>query len=91
MDSWDPWPEEIVYKSIDSTDEDDLILRTMEAPMEPHVERQSFQPIRIIAPAEACAHRRLIDDVLTRSGNRTGRVRRLECGAIFDDPYKGLK
>jgi hypothetical protein len=91
MDSWDPWPEEIVYKSIDSTEEDDSISRTIEASMESHVERQSFQPIRFIAPADACAHDRLIDDVLTRSGNRTGRVRCLECGEIFDDPYKGLK
>jgi hypothetical protein len=39
----------------------------------------------------ACAHQRLIDDILTKSGKRTGKVRCLECRAIFDDPYKGLK
>lgn len=38
-----------------------------------------------------CAHQRLIDDVLTKSGKRTGKVRCLECRAIFDDPYKGVK
>lgn len=38
-----------------------------------------------------CAHRRLIDDVRTRSGKRTGKVRCLECGTIFDDPFKGVK
>lgn len=38
-----------------------------------------------------CTHQRLIDDVLTRSGKRTGKVRCLECRVIFDDPYQGLK
>ncbi|CUQ66067.1 MAG: hypothetical protein NNA31_08300 [Nitrospira sp.] len=33
-----------------------------------------------------CAHRRIIDDVRTRRGKPTGKVRCLECGAIFDDP-----
>jgi hypothetical protein len=31
----------------------------------------------------ACAHQRLIDDILTRSGKRTGKVRCLECGAAI--------
>lgn len=39
----------------------------------------------------ACVHGRLIDDVLTRSGKRTGKVLCVECGAKFDDPYHGLK
>jgi uncharacterized Zn finger protein len=38
-----------------------------------------------------CTHQRLIDEVLTRSGKRTGQVRCLECGTIFDDPYQGTK
>jgi len=38
-----------------------------------------------------CVHGRLIDDVLTRSGKRTGKVLCVECGATFDDPYHGLK
>ena len=37
-----------------------------------------------------CTHQRLIDDVLTRDGKRTGKVRCLECGTVFDDPYQGL-
>ncbi len=36
-------------------------------------------------------HSRAIDDVLTRSKKRTGQVRCLECGTIFDDPYQWLK
>lgn len=39
----------------------------------------------------SCAHQRLIDDILTKNGKRTGKVRCLECRAIFDDPYKGFK
>lgn len=38
-----------------------------------------------------CAHQRLIDDVLSSSGKRTGKVRCLECGTIFDDPFQGVK
>lgn len=38
-----------------------------------------------------CIHQRIIDDVLTRGGKRTGKVRCLECGTIFDDPYQGSK
>jgi hypothetical protein len=38
-----------------------------------------------------CVYQRIIDDVLTRGGKRTGKVRCLECGIIFDDPYQGLK
>lgn len=38
-----------------------------------------------------CSHQRIIDEVRTRSGKRTGKVRCLECGATFDDPYQGLK
>jgi hypothetical protein len=36
----------------------------------------------------ACAHQRLIDDILTRGGKRTGKVRCLECGTEIDDPYR---
>jgi hypothetical protein len=34
-----------------------------------------------------CLHRRLIDDVLTKDGERTGKVRCIECGTVFDYPY----
>ena len=40
---------------------------------------------------KTCAHLRIIDDVLTRSGKRTGKVRCLECGVKFDDPYHGWR
>ncbi len=39
-----------------------------------------------IPPVVSCLHSRLIDDVLTKDGARTGQVRCLECGAVFDDP-----
>jgi hypothetical protein len=39
----------------------------------------------------SCTHQRLIDDILTRGGKRTGKVRCLECGTIFDDPYQDSK
>ena len=38
-----------------------------------------------------CSHSRLIDNVLTKDGKRTGKVHCVECGAKFDDPYRGLK
>ena len=41
--------------------------------------------------ADGCTHMRLIDDVLNRAGQRTGKVRCLECGATFQDPYQGHK
>lgn len=42
-------------------------------------------------PTKPCTHSRAIDDVLTKGKKRTGKVRCLECGAIFDDPYHGQK
>ncbi|MDP3089616.1 MAG: hypothetical protein Q8N04_02990 [Nitrospira sp.] len=41
--------------------------------------------------AAACTHSRLIDNVMTRAGKWTGKVECRECGARFDDPYRGLK
>jgi len=40
---------------------------------------------------KTCNHSRLIDNVLTREGKWTGKVRCQECGAKFDDPYRGVK
>jgi len=57
--------------------------------VETNMETQRVQPISKIDPATTCAHSRLIEDVLTRSGKRTGKVRCLECGATFDDPHPG--
>ncbi len=42
-------------------------------------------------PPKTCHHGRMIDDVLTHDGKRTGKVRCVECGAEFKDPYLGLK
>jgi hypothetical protein len=55
----------------------------VEAPMEP----QTMQTPTRTAPQKHCTHSRLVDDVRTSSGKRTGKVRCLECGAIIDDPY----
>lgn len=33
-----------------------------------------------------CTHSRIIADVLTQQGLKTGKVRCIECGAVFDDP-----
>ena len=64
-----------------------------------HVERSVVAQVIQNAEAEtgigleepSCAHQRLIDDVLTKRGKRTGKVCCLECRAIFDDPYKRFK
>ncbi|MDH4088573.1 MAG: hypothetical protein OEV27_14870 [Nitrospira sp.] len=48
-------------------------------------------PIRQRVPEGGCAHGRLIDEVRTRGGKRTGKVRCLECQAVIDDPYQGMK
>ena len=37
-----------------------------------------------------CLHRRMIDDVLTAGGEKTGMVRCLECLKIIPDPYLSL-
>ncbi len=40
---------------------------------------------------KTCAHSRMIDDVRTAQGKRTGKVRCLECQAVINDPYQGTK
>jgi hypothetical protein len=62
----------------------------MEAPMETNLEAQRVQPTSQIGPAVSCAHSRLIDDILTKSGKRTGKARCLECGATLDDTSQDL-
>jgi hypothetical protein len=47
--------------------------------------RQETAPF---ASKTLCVHGRLIDDVRTKSGKPTDKVRCLECGVIFDDPYR---
>lgn len=63
-----------------------MVQRT-EMPMEAVM----IQPVSRTASIKTCVHGRLIDEVLTREGKRTGKVHCVECGAKFDDPYRGLK
>ncbi|TKB92337.1 MAG: hypothetical protein E8D40_07745 [Nitrospira sp.] len=69
----------------------DMTVRYTEVPMKPHMETQTLEFSGDAAPATTCVHGRLIDDVLTKMGKRTGQVRCLECGTIFTDPYQGNK
>ena len=51
------------------------------------------QIVQDASPAESkpfCAHQRLIDNIRTRSGRLTGKVRCLECGTVFDDPTRRM-
>lgn len=41
--------------------------------------------------AASCLHSRVIDDVLTKDGKRTGQVRCLECREVFEDPDQESK
>ena len=43
--------------------------------------------IRLANTKVTCIHRRVIDDVLTEEGDKTGTVRCLECLAIIPDPH----
>ncbi|MBH0179786.1 MAG: hypothetical protein HP491_18480 [Nitrospira sp.] len=60
---------------------------SMETPMIQETDQKSSRA----TSNSHCSHQRLIDDVLTRGGKRTGKVRCLECGTAFDDPYQGSK
>ena len=44
-----------------------------------------------VLQATTCCHGRVIEDVLTKDGKWSGKVRCLECSVIFDDPYRGFK
>lgn len=59
--------------------------------MELITESVTVQPASRTTSTNPCTHSRAIDDVLTRSKKRSGKVRCLECQAIFDDPYQGHK
>lgn len=59
--------------------------RKMEGPMINHLEIKSVEPRSKVVSVTRCVHGRLIDDVLMRNGQRSGKVRCLECGAQFDD------
>lgn len=59
--------------------------RRIEGPTINHVEISSPPPRSKIVSVTRCVHGRLIDDVLMGNGQRSGKVRCLECGAQFDD------
>ncbi|HBR50547.1 MAG TPA: hypothetical protein DEA71_10720 [Nitrospira sp.] len=63
----------------------------MEDTMELLAESVTVQPASRTTSTNPCSHSRAIDDVLTRGKKRSGKVRCLECQAIFDDPYEGHK
>jgi hypothetical protein len=54
--------------------------------MEDAMELTAVQPASNPTRTKPCTHSRAIDNVLTRGKKRTGKVRCLECGTIFDDP-----
>ncbi len=59
--------------------------------METTMESVTVPPARRTTSPNLCTHSRAIDEVLTRAKKRTGKVRCLECGATFDDPYQDSK
>ena len=63
------------------------ITSQMEDTMEPITEPITARPVSQTTLVNHCTHSRIIDDVLTRSGKRTGKVRCLECSAVIDDPH----
>ena len=65
----------------------DLISHQTEGAME----SMTTQDCRAGHIVKTCAHQRLIEDVLTGDGRRTGQVRCLECHLVIADPYRGLK
>lgn len=67
------------------------VFQGMEVSMQIQVLQNTEEENGTTIPNSACAHQRLIDDILTRGGKRTGKVRCLECGAEIDDPYRGQR
>ncbi len=76
-------------KGNSSSEIDGMTAPMMEDSMELVTESVTVQSTSRTTPTNPCTHSRVIDDVLTRGKKRTGKVRCLECGAIFDDPYEG--
>jgi hypothetical protein len=71
----------------DDSQEESSVLYRRESAMPTTVLTQRIEtPIARVT----CVHGRIIDDVLGEAGERTGKVRCAECGAVFDDPFHGL-
>lgn len=62
-----------------------------EVSMEPQMTQETSPSTSNPTFNTRCTHQRVIDDILTRSGRRTGKVRCLECGTVHADPYQGSK
>lgn len=71
--------------------EDTGEVEAVSGPLEGGIESMTTQERSHGVIRKTCNHSRLIDNVLTREGNRTGKVRCQECGVTFDDPYRGVK
>lgn len=78
-------------KDIHASEVDEAIPCLQEDAMETMMESVTLQSTPDSIRTNPCVHGRAIDDVLTRTKKRTGKVRCLECGAIFDDPYQDSK
>ncbi|OQW32733.1 MAG: hypothetical protein A4E19_05085 [Nitrospira sp. SG-bin1] len=78
-------------KSLQGSEGEHSLLEGAEVSMETPIVRETVQKSDEATANSSCVHGRLIDEVLTRGGKRTGKVRCLECGATFDDPYQGSK
>lgn len=76
-------------QAIDQAGSEDSVRYPREVHMDAVTEVSVAPPASL--PAINCVHGRVIDEVLTRSGKRSGKVRCLECGKKFEDPYQGLK
>lgn len=63
----------------------------VEPPIATLVIQNTEEETSIDAARMVCAHQRLIEDILTRGGKVTGKVRCLECGAAIDDPHHSQK
>jgi hypothetical protein len=75
-----------VDKSHDEFGTIESTLLGMDSSMDVSMVPTPVQETGIPSPTPSCAHQRLIDDVRTRSGKPTGKVRCLECGTTFADP-----
>ena len=61
--------------------------RNTNGPHAQQVEPITLGDVKALEPSAPCLHSRMVKDVVTREGKRNGKVKCLECGAKFDDPY----
>lgn len=78
-------------KEHDGSETDEVTPWPTEDAMKATIQSVTVPPVRRTTSPNLCTHSRAIDEVLTRAKKRSGKVRCLECGATFDDPYQGSK